>query len=629
MCGICGIISFSEMTSYDELVVREMTTTLAHRGPDDEGFVFGKNHYFGHRRLSIIDLEHGKQPMTSACGRYSLVFNGEIYNYLELRQELSQSGYRFKTHSDAEVLLALLINRSELALDELNGMFAFAFFDSKKKEFLFARDHFGIKPFYYKFIENKIVFASEIKAILKHPEVRPELNHTALNEYFTFQFCLNSKTLFNGIKKLEPGYYAKGSLDDFRVYRYWDTEYEIDTHHTEDYFKDKLLYFLEDSIRLQVRSDVPLGAYLSGGLDSSVVSALASSYLGEGIDVFTGRFAESIDYDESPYAKILSSHIGAEYHQITPSASEFVDLLPDLIYSLDEPLAGPGVFPQQLVSKLASEKVKVLLGGQGGDELFGGYARYLIGYLEQSLKGAIFETQEEGQHIVTLGSIIENLPLLRQYGPLMKHFWQDGLFDPMDARYFRLINRSPDIQSFLTCDFLEAFDEAEVFNEFLKIFNHPDTKSYVNKMTHFDLKTLLPALLQVEDRVSMSVSVESRVPLLDKRIVQLVNSMPPHMKFKGGKTKYIFKQTVKNCIPKEIWNRKDKMGFPVPLKEWFSGGPVRDFVCDILLGKTSAERGIFNVDKIEALLLKEGTYGRQVWGALCLELWYRIFIDGK
>jgi len=354
---------------------------------------------------------------------------------------------------------------------------------------------------------------------------------------------------------------------------------------------------------------------------------MASDHLGGNIPVFTGKFAEDARYDESGFAKILAQDIGADYNEIIPTAQEFVDYLPKLIYALDEPVAGPGVFPQYCVSKFASEKVKVILGGQGGDELFGGYARYLVGYLEQALKGAIFENQEEGKHIVSLESIVPNLPLLQQYKPLMQQFWSGGLFEDMGARYFQLINRSPDISQLLSKEMLAGFNEQETFAEFQGVFNHPDTKSYVNKMTHFDQKTLLPALLQVEDRVSMSVSLESRVPLLDKRIVELVASMPPPMKFQGGKTKHIFKQAVKNVVPETILKRKDKMGFPVPLKEWMQKGPVREFVADILLGEKSRQRGLFKVDAIENLMKTEGAFGRQLWGALCTELWHREFID--
>jgi asparagine synthase (glutamine-hydrolysing) len=294
---------------------------------------------------------------------------------------------------------------------------------------------------------------------------------------------------------------------------------------------------------------------------------------------------------------------------------------------MDEPVAGPGLFPQYRVSAMAATQVKVVLGGQGGDEIFGGYARYLVGYLEQALKGAIFETQEEGRHIVTLASIIPNLALLREYQPLMQQFWRDGLFEAMDARYFRLIDRSPDLHQILSPEAAARFDRGAVFERFQRTFNHPDTRSYLNKMTHFDMKTLLPALLHVEDRVSMAVSLESRVPLLDTRIVDLVTSMPPAIKFRGGRTKHALRQAVSGHIPEVVLRRKDKMGFPVPLSQWMRAGPVREFVADTLLSRRSRDRGIFNRAALERLIDREAAFGRQLWGVLCLELWHTSFID--
>ena len=341
------------------------------------------------------------------------------------------------------------------------------------------------------------------------------------------------------------------------------------------------------------------------------------------------RFAEGPQYDESAYARALSADAGGNYNEVVPAAEDFANDLPDLIYALDEPLAGPGLFPQFATSKLASEHVTVVLGGQGGDEIFGGYARYLVGYLEQALKGAILETQEEGKHLVTLESIVPNLALLKEYTPLLRHFWSRGLFDEMDARYFHLIDRSQGIHHLLHPEAREGFNREELFADFQSIFNHPDTQSYINKMTHFDQKTLLPALLQIEDRVSMSVSIESRVPLLDRRIVDLVTTMPPPLKFQGGRTKHILKKTIRGLLPDVILDRKDKMGFPVPLKEWMQGGVVRDFVSDTLLSRKSLERGIFSPESLQGMIEHQGVGGRQLWGALSLELWHQRFIDAR
>jgi asparagine synthase (glutamine-hydrolysing) len=566
--------------------------------------------------------------MLTSDQRYSLVFNGEIYNYQEIRKELEQQGCRFHTQSDTEVLLQLLAHRGESAIECLNGMFAFVFHDRVSNTWIAAKDHFGIKPLYFSETDEELLFASEIKSLLIHPEIKAKRDDHSLYQYLALQFCLDDRTLFDGVKKVKPGHYLIGQGSRILEDRcYWDTNYHIDSHHNEAYFRDQLLSLLQDSLRLQIRSDVPLGGYLSGGIDSSLVCRLASDHLDHPMPMFHGRFAEGPQYDESSYAKAMVDHASGSYFEVVPSADEFVRDLPKLIEALDEPLAGPGLFPQYAVSKLASEHVTVVLGGQGGDEIFGGYARYLVGYLEQALKGAILGTQEEGKHLVTLESIVPNLALLEQYTPLLSNFWSKGLFEEMDSRYFHLIDRSQGLNSLLHPDALAAFDRERLFADFQKVFNHPDTHSYINKMTHFDQKTLLPALLQIEDRVSMAVSLESRVPLLDKRIADLVTSMPPPLKFQGGRAKHILKKTIRHLLPEFIISRKDKMGFPVPLNEWMRGGIVREFVGDTLLSQSSLQRGIFKRDTLHAMLDQHGVGGRQLWGALSLELWHQRFID--
>lgn len=629
MCGLVTIHVSGRSLDDRVGVLDEMLARIAHRGPDGEGKLHIPGQaLLGHRRLAVIDLEHGAQPMVSRDQRYSLVFNGEIYNYLELRKTLIQQGLHFETFSDTEVLLKLLVQEGARAISRLNGMFAFVFHDRELNTWIAARDPFGIKPIYYTTVGEELLFASEIKALIAHPTVKVGRDETALHQYLALQFCLDEKTLFAGINKIKPGYYfsGRGSSIEEKVC-YWDTNYQVDYYHTEDFFIDRVRATLEDSIRLQIRSDVPLGGYLSGGIDSSLVCTLAASHLKAPLPVFHGRFAEGPEYDESSYAKSVADGIKGLYFEVVPTAQDFVDSLPDLIYALDEPLAGPGLFPQFAVSKLARQHVKVVLGGQGGDEIFGGYARYLVGYLEQAIKGAIFETREEGTHLVTLKSIIPQLSLLKQYRPLLAQFWSKGLFEDMDARYFHLIDRSQGLHSVLHPEAWAGFDRENLFGEFQKIFNHPDTQSYINKMTHFDQKTLLPALLQIEDRVSMSVSLESRVPLLDTRIVDLVTTMPPPLKFQGGKTKHILKKAVRNLLPTSVLERKDKMGFPVPLGEWMRGGVVRDFVGDTLLSSRSLQRGVFKPEVLQSMMSSQGVGGRQLWGALSLELWHRRFID--
>lgn len=626
MCGIAGLVG-RRICEKDFQIIKNMNDIQKHRGPDDEGIIVETCFVFGHRRLAIIDIEHGRQPMQSEDGRYTIVFNGEIYNYIELKDELQKRGVIFQTHCDTEVLLKLMQTEGVSALKKLNGMFAFAIFDKKQNVFIAGRDPFGIKPFYYKILENgNLLFASEIKALLVHPEVKAQINHEALQEYLTFQFCLKDKTLFKDIYKLEPGCFMVSYINEGppRIKRYWELDYEIDRHHTEEYFIDSIRTLLDDSIRLQLRSDVEVGTYLSGGIDSSAVAVIAANKYPSRLQCFHGKFEESPAYNEEEFALEVVKQIDCIFHTVVPACNDFVALLPKLIYHMDEPAAGPGLFPQYIVSKLASQNVKVLLAGTGGDEIFGGYVRYFVAYLEQCLKGAIFETQEEGRHIVHIDSIIHNLNILKRYVPMLKCFWSQGLFEDMDRRYFQLINRSPDLKLFLNEQIYSGWSEDRMFAEFQDIFHNPNTKSYFNKMTHFDQKTLLPALLHVEDRVSMACSLESRVPLLDTRLVDLVTKMAPKMKFQEGKTKYIFKKAISDILPKKVLTRKDKMGFPVPLLEW-SRGPAKDFIQDVLLSRESRSRGLFKVDVLEGIISNEGQFSRQLWGMLCLELWFKNF----
>lgn len=625
MCGIIGVINKTGFEVQSD-VLKKMASTIHHRGPDEEGMLTEGPVGFFHKRLSIIDLSSGQQPMTfEDC---TIVYNGEIYNYIELRNELTGKGHKFHTTSDTEVILHLYAEYGKECVRLLNGMFAFIILDRRKNKLFISRDHFGIKPLYWYHDEKKIVFGSEIKAILAHPEISAEPEIENLYEYFTFQFVMGEGTMFRNIFKVLPGHFTTIDLASWEINttKYWSPDFKIDHYHTEEYFVDELKKILTETITQQLRSDVSLGTYLSGGIDSSLVTIMAAKILGKPIKSFSGAFNEGPEFNELEYARIAANAAHSELYEIFPTEQEFIDLLPKLIYHLDEPVAGPGLFPQYIVSRFASKYVKVILGGQGGDEIFGGYARYLVAYFEQAIKGGIYESNEEDEHIVSLGSILPNLPALKQYLPMMKTFWSKGAFDPMDRRYYNLINRMGAAIEFLHQDFEYAINDEFIFNKFSGYFNNPETKSYFNKMTHFDMFGSLPGLLQVEDRVSMSVSIESRVPLLDRRIVDLISRMPAGMKFKGGEMKYLLKKAIKDVMPEKIMNRKDKMGFPVPLHIWLKG-KTKKFVSDVLLSKKSRERGIINVQSVEKLINSEQPFSRSLWGFLCLELWFDQFID--
>ena len=625
MCGIAGIINKTGQ-KVNAGLLRNMASTIHHRGPDEDGIMIDGSIGFFHKRLSIIDLSTGQQPMTFDDN--TIVFNGEIYNYIELKEDLKKKGHLFHTTSDTEVILHLYAEYGNDFVNLLNGMFAFIIYDKNQNKLFIARDHFGIKPLYWFHDDQIIAFGSEIKALLAHPNIKAAADNDNLYEYLTFQFIMGEGTMFKNIFKILPGHFMSIDLKTWNIKqeKYWEPNFRVDQFHTEEYFIAELKTILEETISQQLRSDVPIGTYLSGGIDSSLVTIIAAKLLNKPIKSFSGAFKEGPQFDELKYARIAANTANAELFEIFPTEQEFIDLIPKLIYHLDEPVAGPGLFPQYIVSNLASKHVKVILGGQGGDEIFGGYTRYLVAYLEQAIKGAIHESNEEAEHIVSLESILPNLPTLRQYVPMMKNFWKEGAFEPMDRRYFHLIDRMDSTSEFFHKDFIGERKNETIFNKFSVYFNNPDTKSYFNKMTHFDMFGSLPGLLQVEDRVSMSVSIESRVPLLDRRIVDLISRMPAGMKFKGGEMKYLLKKAIKDIMPPEIMNRKDKMGFPVPLHIW-SKNKAKGLILDTLLSKKAKERNMINTEYVEKLINAEQPFSRGLWGLLSLELWYGQFID--
>ncbi len=624
MCGIAGAIHLNYKQIPDLGHRLEVMNALQrHRGPDGEGLWQHRNQYvgFAHRRLSIIDLTTGGQPMTDRAGNY-VTYNGEIYNYLELRNELGPD--RFDTTSDTEVILHAYQKWGTDCVNHFRGMFAFALWDEANQVLFCARDRFGIKPFYYTISDEVFYFASEIKALLPFLEqVETDLN--GFKDYVTFQFCLAGKTLFKGVNELLPSHTLRVVRGNLEIRRYWEVYYNVDFNHTARYFEEKLRALIEESINFHLRSDVPVGAYVSGGLDSSIVASLASRIYQNSLLGFHGKFSSNPGYDESHYARLPAEWHGFELKEVDITVQDFIESIRKVIYHLDFPVAGPGSFPQYVVSKLASQHRKVLLGGQGGDEIFGGYTRYLIAYFEQCIKAAIDDTARSGNFIVTYESIIPNLKSLQNYKPLLQEFWRDGLFQDMDRRYFRLINRANLMHDEVNWEMLPDYSPFETFKS---IFygNNVQKESYFDLMTHFDFKTLLPALLQVEDRVSMAHGLESRVPFLDHALVEFAATMPSDVKFKEGTMKYALKHSMRDMVPPAILERKDKMGFPVPLTEWVKG-QAREFVQDILSSQRALQRELVNNRAVLKGLGQEEKYSRKVWGLLCIELWQQEFHD--
>ena len=624
MCGIAGIINVHGNRVPDlGNKLTAMNHLIKHRGPDGEGFWMhpAKHVGFAHRRLSIIDLSTGDQPMTDETGNW-LIFNGEIYNYIELREILGAENFR--TKSDTEVILRAYQKWGRACLDHFRGMFAFALWDERQKSLFCARDRFGIKPFYFTQQQDQLYFASEAKALL--PFVTSiKTNVEALKEYLSFQFCFQGKTLFNEVSELQPGHSLICKNGTVTTQRYWQVYYELDFDHTENYFVDQLVRLFQDSVKIHCRSDVPIGAYVSGGLDSSIVASMACGETGAPLQGFTGKFSINEKFDESAYARDLAKWRKFDLHEVDITPEDFRENIRKVIYHLDYPVAGPGSFPQYMVSQLASKYRKVVLGGQGGDEIFGGYVRYLIAYFEQCIKSAIHGTMNNGTFIVTYESIIPNLSTLRNYVPLMQEFWREGLFEDIDRRYFRLINRAPSLGDEIRWNALGDHDIFETFRSIFKADN-VGKESYFDSMTHFDFKTLLPALLQVEDRVSMAHGIESRVPFLDHPIVEFAATVPSNIKFQDGRMKHLLRNAMEYTLPPSILNRKDKMGFPVPLNEWMRH-EVHDFVMDVMTTRASYERDFVDNRMVVNNLQNEPQFGRKIWGLLSLEIWQQEFHD--
>jgi asparagine synthase (glutamine-hydrolysing) len=630
MCGIFGYIS--ERPSAIESVSNILDIGLSrihHRGPDGIGKWISETGKvgLGHVRLAIIDLETGAQPMFSDDGRYTIVYNGEIYNYIELRQELGINN--FKTTSDTEVVFRAFERWGSDCVSKFRGMFAIAIWDAFKESLFLARDRFGIKPLYFANTSTGIYFGSELKALVPFLDQR-QVNNKALSDYFTFQFCLGEKTLMDGVWQIPPAHFANVKAGSNPIpQRYWEVHYDIDYDHTESWFVKRLKDLMVDSVRLHMRADVEVGSYVSGGVDSSLLAALGRAQRPDSpFKAFNGRFLDGLDFDESKYAKVLADENSMELFIADISEQDFVNHLAKINWHLDQPIAGPGSFPQYMVSKFVGEKIKVVLGGQGGDEIFGGYARYLVAYFEQCIKGAIDGSLNNGNYVVSYESIIPNLETLRQYKPMLKEFWSEGLFGERDERYWRLINRSNTFGAIIDP---EVLNQKHTYEEFKSIFwgSNVGKESYFDSMTHFDFKTLLPALLQVEDRMSMAHGVESRVPFLDHPLVEFAATIPANIKFQNGELKKLLKVAFSDRLPNAISARKDKMGFPVPLNMWLkNGGVARDFIGDLLGSSRARQRSYLSSGiSLDKLMDAQSPYSRNVWALLNLELWHQQFVD--
>lgn len=622
MCGIAGIWgreppSGRESAWRDD--VARMLAAQRHRGPDGDGVVASAAGVVGACRLAVIDPAGGAQPMTTVDARFALAFNGAIVNYVELRDALTAGGARLRTRSDTEVLLEGLARRGESFLGETNGMFACALLDAADGSALLARDPCGIKPLYWLDEGDRVLFASEIKALVAGTRSRPGICSEAVLDHLAFQVPLSDATWFAGVRRLAPGTMLRlrrGAPPAVVPLPAWTALPDVPDD--PDVAGEALRVLLADAVRIHLRADVPLGAHLSGGFDSSFVASRAAREIRGPLPVFTGAF-DVAGFDERPHARAVAAEIGAVVHECVVGPDDLRAAMPAAAAAMDEPAAGPGLLPQWFVAREASRHVKVVLGGQGGDELFSGYVRHLILRLEAALGAAL-----RGGDTRALRTLAPHLSSLDGYEPLLRRHFGAGVFDPVPRRYFALVHRGAGLETLLAGDLARDLAAHPAYERFLAEFERGGGSGDVDRAVRFDRRVLLPALLQVEDRTSSAWSVESRVPLLDRRVLAFVDRASDAVLFGDGELKFLFRRAVLRDLPRAARERRDKMGFPVPLAAW-ARGPLEGFLRDLLAGGAARARGWIDPDAVPRLLAGEAVEARHLWSVVNLELWLRAW----
>jgi asparagine synthase (glutamine-hydrolysing) len=621
MCGIVGIVGLNgRPTSIEEL--RGMCAALVHRGPDDEGMYLGSGRRAGlaMRRLSIIDITTGHQPVKNEDGSVWVVFNGEIYNFRQLRRELESRGHTFRTATDTEVIVHLYEEHGNRCVEHLRGMFTFALWDDRREVLLLARDRLGIKPLYYAEVDGRLVFASELKAILQLPEVDRTLNWSAANHLFTFLTTPPAESIIEGVHKLQPGHILLASPGKgLRLERYWDVRFEPDYSRTEDDCVERLRELLKESVGLHLMSDVPLGAFLSGGIDSSAVVATMSRLVPGPVKTFSIGFTDQ-DFNELDHARLVAKEFGTEHHELVlePDA---LGIIEELAWHLDEPFGDHSAIPTYMVSKLASEHVTVVLSGDGGDELFAGYDKYRVERRERLVRH-LPEPVRRGFALLS-----RTMPDRIRGRNLLRH-----LSLPHPERYLdasTLFRREEQRQLFQP-EVWAKFSRLDPWNGLAEFLAQSDGH-WLSALQHLDLRHYLPLdILTKVDRMSMAHSIEARVPLLDHKLVEFAATIPPDLRLRGGTTKYIFKRAMRGILPDAIIDRP-KRGFTVPLGRWLRG-QLDEFVREVLLSDTCRRRGIMNTAYIERMVAqrqRRGDLDIHIWTLISFELWCRIFLDRR
>jgi asparagine synthase (glutamine-hydrolysing) len=629
MCGICGIFHYGTGQHARDAALLEMNQKLVHRGPDDVGTLVSDAAGFAMRRLSIIDVKTGHQPISSEDGSIWIVFNGEIYNHVDLRQKMLQRGHSYRTHSDTESIVHLYEEYGRGCVQHLRGMFAFAIWDKRRRMLFAARDRVGIKPFYYHQRDGIFTFASEIKALLAYPGVRAEFNHGVFGEYLAFGYVAGEETFFAGIRKLPAAHTLELTENgELSIERYWDLSVTDDPEiRPRSYYVGRYRKLLDDAVTTHLMSEVPLGVFLSGGLDSSAVAALTAKSRSEPIQTFSVGYAEQA-YSELPYARIVSNHIGSQHHEVQVTRRQFFDSLPDVIWHEDEPVCWPSSIALYHLAKLSREHVTVVLTGEGSDETLAGYTRYAWtvwnsrmdkayrSVTPSAFRALIREKIESSKLGATLRRKLEHTFLGRD-GNSWASFYFDNFYSAFSATEQEQLLR-PEIQSYAG----SAYDHSMKFWE-------QSSGTLLKRLLYTDINTYLVELLMKQDQMSMAASIESRVPFLDHPLVEFAAGIPTKYAVKGLEGKSILKSAVEDLLPHSIIYRR-KMGFPTPWSGWLVGEQLQELE-DLLLEPRSMQRNLFQRDAVRRLFAEHSSrtrdHSNRIWRLLNLEMWFRVFID--
>ncbi|MBI1765632.1 MAG: asparagine synthase (glutamine-hydrolyzing) [Acidobacteria bacterium] len=638
MCGICGTAiprQLNRRVNADSLT--RMRDALVHRGPDDAGLWLNGSVGLGQRRLSIVDLGGGHQPLSNqGCaggedGTVWIAFNGEIYNHAELRAQLESQGHVYRTSSDTETIVHLYEEFGLAGVEQLRGMFAYAIWDAPQRRLVLTRDRVGIKPLYYLLTEDGTLhFASEIKALLAGRALKPELNYNALSDQFANRYTSGEETLFKGVKRLLPGHTLVWQDGQVELSHYWSLSFSKPAQRlSEADYIEQFRALFRDCVASHLMADVPLGMFLSGGIDSSAIAAVMSGLVKDRIKTFSVAFAER-EANELDFARTVAQAYNTDHHEIVVSPTEFFAALPTLIYQEDEPLAHPSSVPLYFVSRLAREHVKVVLTGEGADELLAGYNKYRVTRYNLQL-GGVYERLLPGfaRHAIKGG--IERLDGATRARQILQRTFLCLPASLRDIYFDNFAVFAPPLQQRLfTAETRARLTDTDPYRTMVAYAAESDADNLLDQLLAADMQSYLHELLMKQDQMSMAASIESRVPFLDHRLIEFATHLPVEMKLRGTTTKYILRQAMQGVLPAEILTRK-KMGFPVPLGAWFRG-PFKHVVDEYVLGERALGRGFFNADYVRELAARQQAgenHAERLWALLNFELWQRRFFDGE